>query len=217
MSGQAGGPAAVDDRTGDVAIADAIHESRARLPHRDGQLKGNRNAAKPGESAALAREPFALAFGTKGRIPAGVERAGLARFARRRPTPRGYCVNRSSNRCWWPCAGDRCRGSRPARACSAPARPPRTLMPVRSSSAEICRARSAAMCSRSRIIVSREETLRAFSPASNRFKRSAESRGFIVRYPQRVRTCGFQSGTCQKVSDGMPDKLSKRYARRFGG
>jgi hypothetical protein len=65
MSGQAGGPAAVDDRTEDVAIADAIHESQARLPHRDGQLKGKRTAAKSRrERAAPARGQSAWAFGT---------------------------------------------------------------------------------------------------------------------------------------------------------
>src|SRR6476619_7201743 len=41
------------------------------------------------------------------------------------------------------------------------------------------------MCSRSRIMVSSEATLRAFSETSNRLERSEKSRGFIVRYPLR--------------------------------
>ena len=48
--------------------------------------------------------------------------------------------------------------------------------------------RSTHMCSKSRIIVSIEATLRACSLASKRLNRRAASRGFIVRYPQRVRT-----------------------------
>jgi len=36
--------------------------------------------------------------------------------------------------------------------------------------------------------------LRAFSAASNCFKRSVASRGFMFRYPQRVRAAGVQGG-----------------------
>jgi hypothetical protein len=54
------------------------------------------------------------------------------------------------------------------------------------------------MCSKSRIIVSIEATLRAFSFASKRFRRSVASRGFIVRYPQRVRTGHVQTDASQK-------------------
>src|SRR5215831_17081980 len=72
------------------------------------------------------------------------------------------------------------------------------------------------MCSKSRIIVSIEATLRAFSLASNRLSRSAVSRGFIVRYPQPVRTGDFSGlrvpKCCQTVAD---NQLSKRHARQF--
>lgn len=54
---------------------------------------------------------------------------------------------------------------------------------MRYSSAVICRARSLAMCSKSRIIVSIDATLRAFSLASNRLSRNAVSCGFMFDTP----------------------------------